>query len=206
MAVTKYEIRDTKYARRKNVSRFPFHISRISGFTLVEILVVVGILGIIAVVASTIFFTTLRSAGKTKVLTTVKQNGDYTLSVMERLIRGSQEVVTNTDNKICESGMNYLKFKRADGSTIEFGCLEEGAANGRIASNSARLTSSKVKVDSCSFDCSCPAVFPNCTAEGAKFYPKTVTIKFTLSQVGAAVRPEEEATINFQTTVSTRNY
>jgi len=176
------------------------------GFTLVEILVVVGILGIIAVVASTIFFTTLRSSGKTKVLTTVKQNGDYALSVMERLIRDSEEVITNSDNKVCESGMKEIKLKRIDGTMVEFACLEEGTANGRIASNSARLTSSEVKVDSCSFDCSCPVAFPNCTSQGTKFYPKTVTIKFTLSQAGATVRPEEQATINFQTTVSTRNY
>ncbi len=176
------------------------------GFTLIEILVVVGILAIIAVISSNMFFTVFKSSGKTKVLTKVKENGDYALSVMERLIRDSEEVVTNTDNKICESGMNYLKFKRADGSTIEFGCLEEGTANGRIASNSARLTSSEVKVDSCSFDCSCPVAFPNCTSEGTKFYPKTITIKFILSQIGATVRPEEEAIINFQTTVGTRNY
>jgi len=176
------------------------------GFTLIEILVVVGILAIIAVISSNMFFTVFKSSGKTKVLTKVKENGDYALSVMERLIRDSQEVVINTDNKICESGMNYLKFKRTDGSTIEFGCLEEGTANGRIASNSARLTSSEVKVDSCSFDCSCPVAYPNCTSEGTKFYPKTITIKFILSQIGATVRPEEEAIINFQTTVSTRNY
>ncbi len=181
-------------------------VNKSRGFTLVEILVVVGILGIIAVVASNVFFTTLRSSGKTKVLTKVKQNGDYALSVMERLIKDSQEVITNTDNKICEQGMNYLKFKRTDGGMVEFACLEEGTANGRIASNSARLTSSEVKVDTCVFDCSCPAAFPNCTSQGTKFYPKTVTIKFTLSQVGATVRPEEQATINFQTTVSTRNY
>ena len=173
------------------------------GFTLIETLVVVGIMAIVAVVSSNMFFTVFKSSGKTKVLTKVKENGDYALSVMERLIRDSQEVVTNTDNKICESGMNYLKFKRADGSTIEFGCLDEGEDNGRIASNSARLTSSEVKVDSCSFDCSC---YPDCTSEGTKFYPKTITIKFILSQIGATVRPEEEAIINFQTTVSTRNY
>lgn len=181
-------------------------VNKSKGFTLIEILVVVGILAIIAVIASNIFFTTLRSSGKTKVLTKVKENGDYALSVMERLVRDSQEVVTNTDNKICESGMNYIKLKRQDGSMMEFGCLEEGTANGRIASNSARLTSSEVKVDTCVFDCSCPAAYPNCTSEGTKFYPKTVTIKFTLSQAAATVRPEEEASVNFQTTVSTRNY
>jgi len=176
------------------------------GFTLIEILVVVGILGIITVVSSTMFFTVFKGSGKTKALTKVKENGDYALSVMERLIRDSQEVITNSDNKVCESGMNKIKLKRIDGTLIEFACLEEGTANGRIASNSARLTSDEVKLDSCSFDCGCPAAYPNCTSEGAKFFPKTVTIKFTLSQVAATVRPEEQAIVNFQITVNTRNY
>jgi hypothetical protein len=152
------------------------------------------------------FFTVSRSSVKTKTLTKVKENGDYALSVMERLIRDSQEVVANSDNKVCESGMKKIKFKRADGTLIEFACLEEGTANGRVASNSSRLTSDEVKLDSCSFGCACPAAYPNCTSEGAKFYPKTITIKFTLSQLAATVRPEEEASVNFQTTVNTRNY
>jgi len=174
-------------------------MNRSKGFTLVEILVVVGILGIIVVVASTIFFTTIRSSSKTKVLTTVKQNGDYALTVMERLIRDSQEVSSS-----CTSGMASIKVKRFDGSEITFSC---DLAQGLIASSSGqRLTSSDVKVDTCSFDCNCPAAYPNCASAGAKFYPKTITIKFTLSQLAATVRPEEEASVNFQTTVSTRNY
>jgi len=193
-----------KYA--KNKKRLTYHLSCIAGFTLVEILVVVGILGIIAVVASTIFFTTIRSSSKTKTLTKVKENGDYALSVMERLIRDSEEVITNSDNQTCQAGMNKIKLLRLDGTTVEFACVNKGTADGQIASNSARLTSSEIKVDSCSFDCSCPAAYPNCIGEGTKFYPKTVTIKFTLSQVAATVRPEEQATVNFQTTVSTRNY
>ena len=174
-------------------------VNKNKGFTLIEILVVVGILAIIAVVSSNMFFTVFKSSGKTKVLTKVKQNGDYALTVMERLIRDSQEVSSS-----CTSGMASIKVKRFDGSEITFSC---DLAQGLIASSSGqRLTSSEVKVDSCSFDCGCPTAYPNCTSEGTKFYPKTVTIKFTLSQVGATVRPEEEAIINFQTTVSTRNY
>ena len=173
-----------------------FSQARNKGFTLIEILVVVGILGIIAVVASNVFFTTLRSSGKTKVLTIVKENGDYALSVMERLIRDSQEVVTNSDGQYCINGMNKIKVKRIDGTEIEFACEEEGTVNGRIASNSARLTSNEVKVNSCSFDCE---------AKG-QFYPKTVIINFTLSQSTVTTRPEEQASVNFQTTVSVRNY
>ena len=187
---------------KKEIQGFTFEERKTQrGFTLVEILVVVGILGIIAVVASTIFFTTLRSAGKTKVLTTVKQNGDYALTVMERLIRDSQEVSSS-----CTSGMTSITVKRFDGSEITFSCDLTPDRSLIASSSGQRLTSSDVKVDKCSFDCSCPAAYADCTSQGTKFYPKTVTIKFTLSQVATTVRPEEEATIDFQTTVSTRNY
>ncbi len=178
-----------------------------SGFTLVEVLVVVGILVIIMVAVSTIFFTTTRSSTKTKIVTKVKENGDYALSVMERLIRDSQEIIENSDGKLCESDMKKLKVKRLDGTEIEFACVDAGGENGYIASNSANLTSPQiVKLNSCSFDCSCPPVYPNCVGEGTKLYPKTITIKFTLTQPTATVRPEEEAKVDFQTTVSTRNY
>ena len=173
-----------------------FSQARNKGFTLIEMLVVVGILGIIAVVASNVFFTTLRSSSKTKALTTVKQNGDYALSVMERLIRDSQEVMTNSAGQYCVAVMKKIKVKRLDGTEVEFTCEDEGTTNGRMASNSARLTSSEVKVDSCSFDCE----------SKGQFYPQTITINFTLSQNVVTSRPEEQASVNFTTTVSVRNF
>jgi len=167
-----------------------------SGFTLIEILVVVGLLGIIAGIGSNMFFTTLRSSTKSKSLTMVKQNGDYALVVIERLIRDSEKVITNSDGSLCTTGMNKIKTKRLDGSEVEFACKGEGTANGLIASNSARLTSNEVKLDSCSFDCS---------SRGG-FYPQVVTINFTLSQAAVTTRPEEQASVNFKTTVTTRNF
>lgn len=161
------------------------------GFTMIEILVVVGILGVIAVIGSNMFFTTLRASNKTKVLAVIKQNGNYALSIMERIIRDSQEVVAN-----CGVGMKKIKVKRLDGSETEFSCNQEGTVNGNIASNSARLTSSEVKVDSCSFGCS---------TQG-EFYPQNVVINFTLSQAVVTTRVEEQASVNFKTTVSLRNF
>jgi len=166
------------------------------GFTLIEILVVVGLLAIIAVIGSSMFFTTLRSSGKGKTLTTVKQNGDYALSTIERLIRDSEEIIANSDGDICESGMNKIKTKRLDGSEVEFECLDEGETISYIASNSARLTSDEVKLDNCSFDCS---------SQG-EFYPQVVSIDFTLSQAVETTRLEEQASVNFKTTVNTRNF
>jgi len=147
---------------------------------MIEILVVIGILSVIAVIGANMFFTAFRSSTKTKILSTVKQNGDYALSVMERTLRDSQEVIANTEtpSRICESEMKKIKVKKLDGSEIEFSC--EQGLNGAIASNSAVLTSNEVKVDSCYFDCS---------TQG-DFYPQNVVIRFTLSQ---AVTVEDSA-------------
>jgi len=172
-----------------------------AGFSLIEILVVMGLLAIAVVIGTSLFFTTFRSSAKTKALTIVKQNGDYALSVMERLIRDSEEVIVNGDGDICESGMNKIKIKRMDGSEIEFECLDEGTATGYIASTSAvraRLISEEVKLDSCSFDCSQKDLNP--------FNPQSVVINFTLSQANEAARVEEQASVDFQTSVTTRNY
>jgi prepilin-type N-terminal cleavage/methylation domain-containing protein len=166
------------------------------GFTLIEILVVVGLLAIIAVISSNMFFTTLRSSSKSKTSITVKQNGDYALATMERLIRDSEEVIANSDGSVCVADMNKVKIKRLDGSEVEFACEEEGTADGLIASNSARLTSENVKLDSCSFDCS---------SQG-EFYPQVVAISFTLSQATVTTRLEEQASLDFKTTVTTRNF
>lgn len=169
---------------------------KINGFTLIEILVVLGLLVVASVIGANMFFTTFRSSAKTKALTVVKQNGDYALSIMERLIRDSQEVITNSDDSLCAVGMNKIKIKRSDNSEIEFACLNEGTATGYIASNSARLINSEVKLDNCYF---------NCSTQG-EFYPQSVTINFTLSQAGESARIEEQASVDFQTTVTTRNF
>ena len=182
---------------KKKKNSFVLKKRKISkGFTLIEILVVIGLLGIIVAVGSNMFFTTLKSSTKSKILTVVKQNGDYTLTIMERLIRDSEKVIVNSDGVLCEAGMNKLKVKRLDGSEIEFTCEGEGTADSLIASNSANLTSSEVKVDSCSFDC---------FSQG-DFYPQVVSIDFTLSQAVETTRLEEQAAVNFRTTVTTRNF
>ena len=150
---------------------------------------------VVAVVVSNMFFTTFRSSSKTKALTTVKQNGDYALSVMERLVRGSQEVTSVCPEVPPESPAvtNNISLKMLNGDEIVFSCDLE---NKLIASNGASLTSDQVQLDSCSFEC---------RSQG-EFYPQTVTIDFTLSRPGENIREEEKASVDFRTTVVTRNY
>lgn len=162
------------------------------GFTLIEILVVVGVLAIIVTMGSSMFFSILKGSTKTKTANLVKQNGDYALEVIARMIRNAKEIDENTETppRRCELGMSKLKIKNPDGWSTEFEC-----SGSTISSNSAAIISSQVKVDSCSFDCQ----------SGGLLQPDVVKISFTLSQAQISVRPEEWVSINFNTTVSLRN-
>lgn len=155
------------------------------GFTLIEILVVIGVFAVIAVIGSTSFFSMLKGATKTKITNLVKQNGDYTLGVMEKMIRNAREIVS-----VCEPNMSSIQIKNPDKGLTTFSCTVNP-----ISSNSAKLISDQVKVESCFFDCQRPG----------PLQPDVVTINFTLSQAQTTVRPEEQVRIEFRTTVSLRN-
>jgi len=180
--------------------RMPYHLSpttyhlrrRRSGFTLIEIIVVVGILGIIMIMGSNLFFSILRGSTKTKILQLVKQNGDYAISVMGRMIRNARSV---------SGSGSSITIVNPDGRPTTFSCsdLDANGAN-EISSNSARLINDEVKVIN-----NCSNVFSVIAGEvGTR--PDVVTINFTLSQAGVTTRPEERASVNFQTTISLRNY
>lgn len=172
-------------------------IKRQKGFTIIEIIVAVGILGIIAALGTNMFLTIMRGSTKSKNLTTVKQNGEYALSVMERMIRNSSDVITNSDGDICESGMTKIKIINSNKEETEFSFMDLGGSS-YIASNSSRITSDQVLVTNGVFDCDDSV---------GDFNPKTVVIDFTLDQnTSPAPRVEEEVNINFKTTVTTRNY
>lgn len=159
----------------------------IRGFTLIEIIMVLGILGVIVVVGSGMFVATLRGYSKARILQLAKQNGEYAVSVMERMIRNARSI---------EGGGSSVTITNPDKNSTTFSC---GGNPPSLASNSASLISNKLQVTNCQnvFDLT-PGV------PGKK--PPVVTINFELTQVGNNLRPEDQIKINFQTTVSLRNY
>lgn len=171
-------------AINQGVSRSP------TGFTLIEVLMTVFILGIVIVVGGNLFFSILKGASKTELTKEVKQNGDYAIGVMERMVRNAQSIQTCTANNIV--------IKNLDGGQTEFKCLLEGEVT-KIASGGAFLTSNNVTLG-----VSCPGSLSfSCDQTVA---PPKVTISFTLYQKGSSTRPEEQAQVPFQTTVSLRTY
>lgn len=155
------------------------------GFTLLEMLVVSALLGTIGLMATSIFFTTLRGGTKAELIKEIKQNGDFAISTMERMIRNARDVTSTCDNTAQPS----ITILNPDYKTTIFSCGEQ------IASNSTILTSNKLLVSNCSFICQKPTSAP-----------QNVAIKFTLSQKGSPPRPEERATVTFETTISLRSY
>jgi len=165
---------------------------KIKGFTLIELLVVIGILGLVAAIGTDSFLSLLKGTTKARVLAEVRQNGNYALEVMERMIRNAKSLTEYSGSSITIVGPD-------DQETI-FSC---GDSNGDglndLASNSASLISDRVKVEDCG------SVFSVVPGESG-ISPAKVTIEFSLSQAEVDVRPEERATVNFRTTVTLRNY
>jgi prepilin-type N-terminal cleavage/methylation domain-containing protein len=165
-----------------------------SGFTLIEILVSLGILGIVAVIGSQMFFAILKGSTKSRVLSEVKQNGNYALSVMSRMVRNARSIPGCSG-----TSSNSLSIVSPDKEITEFKCADE-----KIASKSASappkhppfdLTGDQVRVVDCGAVFTCdPTVTPN-----------LVTISFTLIPT-TGTKIEETVEVEFKTTISLRTY
>jgi len=161
------------------------------GFTLIEMMVAISILGIVAVIVSGFLLTTLNGSGKAEVNKEVRQNGSYALSVMEGLI-------LNAINVGCTAPPPTIYITDINGQVATISC---DTTNLKIASSSAAgsvdLTASNVAVSNCNFTCT--------PLTGG---PTKVDILFTVSQKtsGLTPRPNETMSIDFQSEVITRNY
>ncbi|HUW21747.1 MAG TPA: type II secretion system protein [Candidatus Bathyarchaeia archaeon] len=170
------------------------------GFTLIETLVTLTTLGMMLIMVISTFMTVLTKSVKVRVVEAVDNDGKYALRVMEQIIRNSLRIISNSEGETCQSGMNYLRVQDSHGNWAEFACLNEGLADGFIASSSAssdkRLTSPKVKLDNCYFNC----------ISGDLSQPDRVEIYFTLSQIESTSRVEERSSNEFHTSVILRNF
>ncbi|MBI3379591.1 type II secretion system protein, partial [Candidatus Gottesmanbacteria bacterium] len=145
------------------------------GFTLVELLVIVALVGMIGVITSQVFIIGFRSAGKGEIVKEVKQNGDYAMSVMETMVRNAADI---SPDQVCNANSTSLSIINPDGYTTTFDC---DPATFNISSASATyptgipLMSNKVAVPagSCHFRVVCPT---------PPLSPKYVFVGFTLTQ------------------------
>lgn len=158
------------------------------GLSLVEIMIVITIFAVIGLLSTRSIFLTIRGAKKSDSLIRVRENVNYSLSVIERQIRSAQSVVCPNPST---SKIDYVPTDTDNQSS--FSCVSVGTG-GYIASDSARLTSSDVSVTSCTFTC----------AQADINTPPVV--KISVSAQDAVSQTVEKGTVSIDTQITLRNY
>lgn len=165
------------------------------GFTLLELLVTTGIMTLVTVILVQVLFSTIHVNTKAEIIKEVKQNGDFALGIMMRMIQNARVIASPCDG----TATSYVTLTNADGGETTFACLPEAGVL-RIASNSAYITSSKVTLTGLS--CMDAIDFVCTTLAGST---RVVKINFSLAQRGTPEASYETAASSFQTTVTVRN-
>ena len=208
MGIKKYQISNIKY----QISRICDLRSKCS-FTLIEAVVVIGVISIALPALFAIIFVILQQQIKINRLQQVKKEGDFILSTMMTTIKNSakfiykEEAFTNEECGNSEAlypvsysdagfGTNFY-FKDKNGQSFNY-YLD----NGKISSDSSSfinpidLTTGKVIVYS--FQISCQRT--------AAFSTPTVTIVLIVKYNTASTRPEETASLTYNTRIKLKNY
>lgn len=175
------------------------------GFSLLEILIAIGITGAITIVIAQSFITTSKGSIKTELINSLKQSGDFSLQIMERAIRSSNTIVSACDG----TPNKEIQVRNVDNGVTTFGCVfDETLGISRIASTSATgtvgfITPSTVTLggDSCTSQ-SMTLLFTCTSTPGI---PQEITVNFDLSQPGTPVNKYDEASVPFEMTVARRN-
>ena len=155
------------------------------GFTLIEMLVVVSLIGLVAVTASGFLLVSLVSSEKATVIKEIRQSGNYALSVMEGMILTSVSVGCTAPS--------VVNVRDKDQNLTSFVC-QEGAGISSSSASLVNLTSADVVVSGCNFYCS---VEPG--------IPSKVHLEFVIQKGTAGSRPGERASAKFETEVLNKN-
>lgn len=170
------------------------------GFTLLEMLISAAIVSLVGGILAQTFITMTRTNTKTERIKEVKQNGEFALDIMERMIRNARDVTSACTGTPAGS----ISVRNADGGSTSFSCIFNYGTH-RIASQSGAtanyLTSSSVTLGGTT--CATSTLSFTCTPISGR--PGTIQVGFQLSQLGTPVDQFEKSSLSFRTTIQLRN-
>jgi prepilin-type N-terminal cleavage/methylation domain-containing protein len=150
------------------------------GYTLIEALVAVTLMGIVIVTATAMFFTTVKNKYQIESYAVIKQSGGYALNVMTKEIKNARSAA---------AAANTLTLTDINDNTIIFNCLTDNYI--LMQTDSPRYLVANGLLDgSCTFAVT--------TAE-----PPSVRVEFTLAKESMLLG---EVRHTFKKTVSLRTY
>lgn len=155
------------------------------GFTLLELLVVVSLLGLMLISVTGLLGSIFSGSGKSQALQAVKQNGQFALSTMERTTRRAKNLTT------CAGGTLTVVVPETVGDvTYTF-----DRSGDTLRRNGVNLVSSDVRVTG--FSCS--------LTQPASGNPAVAKITLTLDKPSQTLDQQAVAQ-TFETTVTLRTY
>lgn len=170
------------------------HDQHQSGFTIIELLVVISLTVMLMLAATGLFFATLLSSSKTQTGQRVKNEGEYALSQIEFLLRNAIEIQDCQANSI-----TFLSYDSGITTLTQEDDPSDATTHQKIASNSALyLTSSVVTIPD-----ELPLTFLCQTAPDSSTY---ITVSFGLRAGEPGVdAPRDIETETFTTSVAVRS-
>ncbi len=166
------------------------------GYSLIELVMVVGLVAILAITSTQLLLTSLSGSSKASVLATLKQNGDYAIGIMERVLRDAIAVECLTGDQLLVTDANgTTAFMVEDDSSLV-------PPVSRVASNSAASPNNYLtgeKIQASNFQC--------LRIPGTVGNPDVVLVSFRLTLGRPGVdRTSEVVQETFETRVSLRTY
>lgn len=155
------------------------------GFSLIELTVVIGLIGILALAISSIMLTSIVTSNRVRTATKIKQSGNFALVQIQGMLRSAKTIVS------CDSLSSTIVITGQDGEPTTLATESDGT-NTRIASNSGYyLTPVNSNVTSYSLTCE-----PNDSEISL------VKLSFDLTDTSSEA---QNPTHHFETSVNLRN-
>lgn len=158
------------------------------GTSIIELVVVIGLISLLALAMSAIMLTTIVSSNRVRRLTQIKQSGDIALNQIQTLIRNSRQIA------LCDPDADLLTTVNPDGGLTDIMAEDDGTST-RIASNSGTyMTPNTLEVSSF-----------NITCEPSVANPLLFKISFDMAHTTNSGNERENPTLHFETNVGIRN-
>ncbi len=198
-----------KRLRRLHISYFIPQTSNPRGFTLIEVIVGMGIFVIIIAVVLAVFLASVRASRKSIQNQNVTDNGRFVLEKISRAVRQSTIRSSSSPSRLdlCHATVGYTSLP-CPCTASGLRCLEytfdsvrsriletSGDASGNAVT--APITSNNVAVNSLIFS------YPGGLVRGDIQQPRAV-ISLFIKEALTATKPEEKAEIRLQTTITPR--
>ena len=174
-----------------------------TGFSLIELVVVFGLLTVVSVIGARLFSSVFKTTAKANHIAQVKQEGEYAMETMARVIRNAQSVsavtTCTTDGSV---STNQVTVVNPDGTETSFSVGSYTAGNKYIASNTAQLTSQKVNIGK-------PGIWTDDIFVCTQVYgrPPAIDVEFLAAYYEESETANEQGTeINFINKFSLRTY